>query len=73
KVFLLWGIAKTIYNVLGGFYGYYSTMTAQRSVHKLHKTSISFLYILYSTLGLAFLFPQNFAQPVVHFPLFFAK
>ena len=66
------GIVK-IYNVLGGFYGYYSTMTAQRSVHKLHKTSVPFLYILYSTLGLVFLFPQNFAQPVVHFPLFFAK
>ena len=47
KVFLLWGIAKTIYNVLGGFYGYYSTTFLERSVHKLHKSLYGFLCILY--------------------------
>ena len=43
------GIVK-IYNVLGGFYGYYSIMIATISVHKLHKNRSLFLCNLYSTL-----------------------
>lgn len=43
------GIVK-IYNVLGGFYGYYSIMIATISVHKLHKNHGLFLCNLYSTL-----------------------
>ena len=45
---LLWGIAKTIYNVLGGFYGYYSIMIPQISVHKVHKNCKLFLCTFYS-------------------------
>ena len=35
--------AKTIYNVLGGFYGYYITMFRRISVHKVEKSSLTFL------------------------------
>ncbi len=38
---------KTIYNVLGGFYGYYNSMNPCESVHKPHKKYDSFLVILY--------------------------
>lgn len=47
------GIVK-IYNVLGGFYGYYNSMPPQISVHKVHNFSSLFLCILYSTLVLYF-------------------
>ena len=43
----LWGVAKTIYNVLGGFYiTQYSTLTII-SVHKHHKTLYILLCILH--------------------------
>ncbi len=42
KVFLLWGIAKTVYNVLG-VYEYYNSTGSLKSVHKLHKNCIIFL------------------------------
>ena len=37
------GYRKTIYNVLGGFYGYYSIMIVRISVHKVHKNCMLFL------------------------------
>ena len=43
------GIVK-IYNVLGGFYGYYNITVITISVHKLHKNRSLFLCNLYSTL-----------------------
>ena len=43
------GIVK-IYNVLGGFYGYYDITVITISVHKLHKNRGLFLCNLYSTL-----------------------
>lgn len=43
------GIVK-IYNVLGGFYGYYNITVITISVHKLHKNRGLFLCNLYSTL-----------------------
>lgn len=43
------GIVK-IYNVLGGFYGYYNITVITISVHKLHKNRGLFLCNLYSSL-----------------------
>lgn len=43
------GIVK-IYNVLGGFYGYYNITVITISVHKLHKNRSLFLCNLYSSL-----------------------
>ena len=49
------GYSKKLYNVLGGFYGYYNSMEHGISVHKPHKFFVFFLYILYSVKIVVFL------------------
>ena len=46
KVFY-YGDSKTLYNVLGGFYGYYNSMGCPKSVAKHHKKWNIFLYKTY--------------------------
>lgn len=45
---LLWGNSKIIYNVLGGFYRYYNTMTRAIGVHKDSLFFDLFLFNLYT-------------------------
>ncbi|WP_278457912.1 hypothetical protein, partial [Roseburia inulinivorans] len=66
-VFLLWGIAKTIYNVLGGFYGYYSIMIVWISVHKVHKNRMLFLCNFTSVIFRNLQDKENPAQKIVSF------
>nr|DAW86488.1 MAG TPA: hypothetical protein [Bacteriophage sp.] len=45
--YFYYGVQQKLYNVLGGFYGYYNSMNPCESVHKPHKKYDSFLVILY--------------------------
>ena len=48
--YFYYGVYQKLYNVLGGFYGYYNITVITISVHKLHKNRSLFLCNLYSTL-----------------------
>jgi len=54
----LWGVTKTIYIVLGGFYKYYYNSISRISVHKLSQILHSKLFNIYNEIFI----PENNAK-----------